>query len=51
MPMLDAIELLQAEGIDISYMHIERLRPLKKNALITFMASKSKVIVVESNAT
>ncbi len=51
MPMLDAIALLQAEGIDISYMHIEWLRPLKTSALLAFMASKSKIIVVESNAT
>lgn len=51
MAMLDAIELLEAQWITISYLHIEWIRPLKKQPIISFLSDKSKFAVIENNAT
>ncbi len=51
LPVIDALEMLKADGIDIGVIQIRVFSPFPKSAISRLLANKQTIIAVESNYT
>lgn len=50
-PINEAVEILNAQGVRVNFMHLSEVWPLPKDAIINFMDKAKMTIDVENNAT